>query len=63
MSTYTQVRVYCDEPGCLEQYTESSNQGGLNRSWAIYMARREGWAISKGGDVARCPQHRKRQAK
>jgi hypothetical protein len=61
MSTYTQVRVYCDEEGCEETYNLSSNHGGLNRSWALYMARRDGWAVSRGGDITRCPAHRKRK--
>lgn len=60
MSTYTEVRVYCDEGDCDRTYVVSGHHGGISRAWAVYMARLNGWAVRHGGDYARCAEHRKR---
>jgi hypothetical protein len=61
VSTRTQVGIYCDTTGCDEAYYASTtDRGGMNLTFAIYLARRDGWSISKGGRIAHCPSHRRK---
>lgn len=61
MGVYVEGQVSCDEPLCLEQFRQGYVGGGMNRTWIIWLARKEGWAISGSGaqTVAKCPKHRR----
>jgi hypothetical protein len=58
------ARVFCDHEGCENVLSDvARNQGGTNKTWVLWLARREGWAVSKNGSVTYCPEHRKYKAK
>jgi hypothetical protein len=69
MSYYVEVRVECDHEDCDESLRIGRrNQGGLNKTWAGFMAAREGWWVrgvsgSTDPKVAYCPQHRAEHGK
>lgn len=60
MTVHITAHVLCDNANCDAVLMDTArNRGGTNKTWILWLARREGWAVSKGGAVTFCPQHRK----
>ena len=57
------IEIYCDHPGCKAVIRQvRMNRGGLSKTWAGYLASREGWQIpgydaTKDPKKALCPKH------
>jgi len=59
-----EILVICNAPGCSNsiRFTRH-NEGGLSKTWAGYLAGREGWDVQGGvttradPKVAFCPAH------
>lgn len=61
MAVYVEGTVACDELGCREEFRQGYVGGGMNRTWIIWLARKQGWAVSGSGGstIAKCPKHRR----
>jgi hypothetical protein len=65
VSFEVEVRIYCDEPGCVRgvKFT-NENRGGLSKTRAGGLAIRAGWQTrgqvwNADPKVAYCPDHKK----
>jgi hypothetical protein len=66
MSYSVEVRIYCDhgDESCANEFPVSQrNSGGLTKTWAAYLAARDGWWISGDTKIAYCPTHRAEHGK
>lgn len=61
MSYKVAVTIYCDHEGCTNDfYLDRRDAGGMNFSWASWLAKRQhGWQVN--GTRALCPTHRTRR--
>lgn len=65
MSYEVRVTLYCDgDDGLCEERIEfvRQNQGGMNKSLAVLIARNRGWKADGAGRRTLCPKHASQEA-